>query len=90
MDATNITDEALNLEYTLNLTTSATYAAGAIGNLGATGTGLPQNYYIHATIPSGQSGKCAADGGGNATGNTNGICSNTASTNRGSFFRLEW
>ncbi|HSV46031.1 MAG TPA: hypothetical protein VLJ58_09595 [Ramlibacter sp.] len=69
-------DSVLALNYTLNLTNSATYASGSTGSIASqTGTGLTaQTYYVHATIASGQSGTCAGPGGT--------TCSNSAAADK--------
>ncbi|MEP7155540.1 MAG: spore coat protein U domain-containing protein [Betaproteobacteria bacterium] len=58
----NITDDAVNLAYTLNLSAA-----------GATGTGVAQPFSVTGTMAGGQSGTCVAGGVCNniATGSTN-------------------
>ncbi len=69
------TDSVLNLAYTLNLTTSATYASGTTASIASqVGTGLTtQSYYVHGTIASGQTGTCVG---------TTGSCTNAAAPDK--------
>lgn len=73
----SVTDSFLLLDYTLNLSSNATYAAGTNGSLtglsGAT-LGAAQTYYVHGTVAANQVGNCTTVGGS---------CTNTAATNRG-------
>lgn len=69
------TDDALNLNYTLNLTSSATHSSGTNASLaGLTATGTDQTYHVHGTIAANQSGTCATSPA---------TCNNAAATNRG-------
>lgn len=76
-NTTSVNDSSLLLNYTLNLSNSAAYAAGTNGTLtglsGAT-LGAAQTYYVHGTIAANQVGNCTAVGG---------ACTNAAATNRG-------
>jgi spore coat protein U-like protein len=76
-NTSTVNDSALLLDYTLNLSNSATYAAGTNGTLaslsGAAG-GAAQTYYVHGTIAAAQAGNCLTAGGS---------CTNAAATNRG-------
>jgi spore coat protein U-like protein len=53
LDATNVLDNAVNLNYTL-----------ALSSPGSVGTGITQNFSVNGTMPAGQSGLC---GGGTCT-----------------------
>jgi opacity protein-like surface antigen len=69
LDNTTVTDDALDLEYTLALSVNNT----AIGPDPITGTGADQQITVTGTIAGGQAGTCAE---------TDGICLNTAAGNK--------
>jgi spore coat protein U-like protein len=72
-NTTSVTDDAVGIAYTLNLSSSSAYSAGTNGTLASlTADGTNQTYYVHGTAASGQAGTCAT-----AT------CNNSAATNRG-------
>ncbi len=72
LSTAGVTDDALNLGYTLNLSTSATHASANNGSLGSlTGSATPTTYYIHGTVAANQAGTCAST-----------TCTNAAATNR--------
>jgi opacity protein-like surface antigen len=80
---TGLEDNAVSLNYTLNLSTASAHASGTNGALTSlAGTGSAQTYYVHGTIASGQAGNCAAF--------TAGGCSNGAATNRGKVITITY
>lgn len=69
------TDDAVNLPYTLNLSTASAHTPGTTTSLtGLTGNASNQTYYVHGTIASGLAGNCATF--------TAGGCNNSTATNR--------
>jgi spore coat protein U-like protein len=76
LNTTGDTDNAVQLLYQLNLSSSSTHSAGNNGTLASlTGTGSNQPYYVHGTIGVNQAGNCATF--------TAGGCNNSTATNRG-------
>jgi hypothetical protein len=73
LSAAGATDDALNLAYELNLSSSATHATGDNASLtGLTGSSTPSTFYVHGTVTPNQPGTCATT-----------TCTNAAATNRG-------
>jgi spore coat protein U-like protein len=72
-NTTAVIDGVVGIEYTLNLSAAAGYAAGTNGSLpGLIADGSNQTYYVHGTAVSGQAGTCNAAS-----------CTNAAALNRG-------
>lgn len=72
-NTTTVLDDAVDLNYTLNLSSSATYASGTNGTLASlTGNGGNQTYYVHGTVAANQAGNCTAAS-----------CTNALASNRG-------
>jgi len=67
LDNASLTDGTTGLQYTLNLTSTASYSEAANANIAsATGNGLTgQTYYVHGTIPSAQDGTVTAGAANN-------------------------